>query len=119
VLLDLVQAAREIEMVSGRWNNQEELKEALKLFIGDEYSLEGDQLKQRQEADQREMYGRYPHLLSLEDRGRSKGKGEDEKAEWWRHRETISDPPKREEPGEEVSNSHEQERSYGQVSRIY
>jgi hypothetical protein len=34
VQLDLVQAAREIEMVSGRWDNQEELEEALKLFIG-------------------------------------------------------------------------------------
>jgi hypothetical protein len=55
--------------------------------------------------------GKYPHPLSLEDWWRSKG--EDEKAEWWRHRETISDPPKREESGEEVSNSYEQERSYG------
>jgi hypothetical protein len=97
-------------MLSGRWDDREELRDALKLAIEEEYSLEHDHLKQRQDADRREMYGQYPHPLSLEDWWRSQG--QDEKAEWWRHRETV-DPPKREEAGEEVSNSYEQQRSYG------
>jgi Relaxase/Mobilisation nuclease domain len=109
--LDQVQAAREIEMLSGRWDNREELRDALKLAIGDEYSSEHDQLRQQQEADRRKMYGQYPHPLSLEDWWRSKG--EDGKAEWWRYRETVVDPPKREAAGEEVSNSYEQKRSSG------
>jgi hypothetical protein len=110
VQLGQEQAAREVEMVAGRWDNQEDLRDALKLAIGDEYSSEYDQLKQRQEGERREMDGQYPHPPSLEDWWRSKGQAE--KAEWWRYRETISDPPKQ-TVGEEVSNNRERKRSYG------
>jgi hypothetical protein len=102
------QAEREIDLVSGRWSGREELKDALKLAIKDEYSIEHDLLRQRQEGERWEMREEYPHPLDLEDWWRSQG--QEEKAEWWRYRETIADPPVLEVAALEVSNSYERER---------
>lgn len=85
------QAEREIDLVSGRWSGREELRDALKLAIKDEYSTEHDLLRQRQEGELWGMREEYPPPLDLENWWRSQG--QEEKAEWWRYRETIAEPP--------------------------
>jgi hypothetical protein len=99
------QAEREIDLVSGRWSGREELRDALKLAIKDEYSTEHDLLRQRQEGESWEMREEYPQPLDLEDWWRYQG--QEEKAEWWRYRETIAEPPVLEVAVLEVLNSYE------------